>query len=355
MIDQPANTTMGAVLHGAQDLRYQSLPVGPLEPGEVRVRLGAAGICGSDQHYFRHGRMGPFVLKTPFALGHEMSGDIIEVGANVTGFALGDRLVIDPALTCGHCPSCRAGRANLCSNVEFMGSASHDPHLHGGYRDHFAVNALRCVKVPTTTPHDILAVTEPLSVAVHAVERAGPLLGRTVIITGAGTIGALIASAARAAGAARICVSDPSGFRREVALQMGATDVIDPGDTAAIDAIDRAGGGFDVGFEASGNTSAFRDVVRMLNRGARAVLVGMIPTQDCTVSFNHMTTREIDLISTFRQNGVFARAARMLVDGAVDPRPILTGTFDLADVLAAFYASFETERHLKVLLRGPAG
>lgn len=355
MNSQSITTTMGAVLYGAEDLRYQSLPVEALEPGAVRIRLGAAGICGSDQHYFRHGRMGPYVLKTPFALGHEMSGDVIEAGSDVKDLAVGDRVVIDPALTCGHCAGCRAGRANLCANVQFMGSASHDPHLHGGYRDSFTVSAVRCVKVPVETPHNILAVTEPLSVAVHAVERAGPLLGRTVLITGGGTIGSLIAATAKAAGAARICVSDPSAFRRSIALQMGATDVIDTNDRAVIDAMDAAGGEFDIGFEASGHTAAFNDVIRLVLRGGKAVLVGMIASQSCAVPFNQMTTREIDLISTFRQNGVFARSAHMLVSGAVDPLPILTGAFELADVQAAFSASFDSERHLKVLLNGPAG
>ena len=351
---QHSTTTMGAVLHGAEDLRYQSLPLEPLDPGAVRIELGAAGICGSDQHYFRHGRMGPFVLRTPFALGHEMCGDVIEVANEVKDLIPGDRVVVDPALTCGHCAGCRAGRVNLCANVKFMGSASHDPHLHGGYRDSFAVSASRCVKVPKNTSHNILAVTEPLSVAVHAVERAGPLLGRSVLITGGGTIGTLIAATAKAAGAARICISDPSEFRRGIAIKMGATDVIDTNETAVLDAMDAEGGEFDIGFEASGNASAFNDVIRVVQRGGKVVLVGMIPSQICAIPFNHMTTREIDLISTFRQNGVFTRSARMLVDGAVDPLPIITGSFDLADVETAFNASFDTERHLKVLLKGPA-
>lgn len=354
MTPDAETTIMGAVLYGANDLRYQPVPTEPIEPGTVRVLLGAAGICGSDQHYFRNGRMGPFVLKTPFALGHEMSGEVIEVGRGVSGFALGDRVVIDPALTCGKCPGCRAGRANLCTHVEFMGSASHDPHLNGGYRGSFVVDTARCIKVPTTTPYEILAFSEPLSVAVHAVERAGNLMGRDVIIAGAGTIGTLIAASAKAAGAARICVSDPSAFRRNIALKMGATEVIDPTDKDIINTIDAAGGEFDLGFEASGHPSAFVDVVRAVRRGGKVVLVGMIPTQECTVPFNHMTTREIDLVSTFRQNGVFARSAKMLVEGVVDPRPILTGIYDLADIQTAMKASFDTERHLKVLLTGPA-
>ncbi|CAN0656525.1 L-idonate 5-dehydrogenase (plasmid) [Nitratireductor aquimarinus] len=343
---------MGAMLHGPEDLRYEQVRAEPLGADELRIRLGAAGICGSDQHYFRHARMGSFMLKAPFVLGHEMSGDVIEAGPDVAGFAPGDRVVVDPALTCGSCPSCRAGRANLCHNVQFMGSASHDPHLDGGYRDSFVVKAVRCVKVPAETPHEIIALTEPLSIAVHAVERAGALLGRDVVITGGGTIGCLIAATARAAGAARICVSDPSQFRRDTALKMGATDVIDPMRREAVETLDAAGGAFDIGFEASGNAAGLNDCVRMISRGGKAVLVGMIPTMECTVPFNHMTTREIDLVSTFRQNAVFARSASMLVDGRIDPRPIVTGSYRLADLREAFAASFESERHIKVLLLG---
>lgn len=346
---------LGAVLHGPKDLRLEPVPAEPLGPRDVRVTLGAAGICGSDQHYYHNARMGNFVLKSPFALGHEMSGDISECGAEVQGLAPGDRVVIDPALTCGQCPACRSGRANLCHKVRFMGSASHDPHLDGGYRESFVVEARRCVPVPGDTPHDLLCVTEPLSVAVHAVERAGPVLGRDVVIAGAGTIGALIAAVVRAAGAARVCVSDPSAFRRETALRMGATDVMDPVAGDLVPVIDARGGAFDIAFEASGHPAAFLDMVRMTRRGGRAVLVGMIPSQSCEVPFNQMTAREIDLISTFRQNGVFERSARMLVDGMIDPGPILTARFPLADVLEAFRASFRTEQHIKVLLTGGAG
>ncbi|WP_114390758.1 alcohol dehydrogenase catalytic domain-containing protein [Notoacmeibacter marinus] len=342
----------GAVLHGPEDLRFEPVSNEPVGPGELRIKLGAAGICGSDQHYYRHARMGRFVLKSPFVLGHEMSGDVIEVGSEIAGFALGDRVVVDPALTCGTCPSCRAGRANLCYNVQFMGSASHDPHLDGGYRDSFVVNATRCVKVPRDTPHEIIAATEPLSVAVHAIERAGPLLGRDVLITGGGTIGCLTVACAAVAGAARICVSDPNEFRRETALKMGASDVIDPLKRESVNDIDASGGAFDLGFEVSGNTSAFDDCVRMVRRGGRAILVGMIPTGNCYVPFDHMTIREIDLIPTFRQNGVFERAAKMLVEGRVDPRPIVTGRYELLRVKEAFAASFHTDRHIKVLLHG---
>lgn len=344
------SSPLGAVLHGPKDLRLEPVLIEPLGPRDVRVSLGAAGICGSDQHYYHNARMGDFVLQSPFALGHEMSGDITACGEEVEGFAPGDRVVIDPALTCGHCPGCRSGRSNLCHNVKFMGSASHVPHLDGGYRESFVVSEQRCVKVPRNTPHNILCVTEPLSVAVHAVERAGPMLGRKVVIAGAGTIGTLLASVVKAAGAARVCVSDPSVFRRNRALEMGATDVMDPQVGEIVPEIDARGGAFDVAFEASGHPSAFKDIVCMTRRGGRAVLVGMIPSQSCEVPFNQLTAREIDLVSTFRQNNVFERSAQMLIDGVINPSPIITAQFSLNSVLDAFRASFRVEEHIKVLL-----
>ena len=343
---------LGAVLHGPGDLRLEPVPREPLGPRSVRLRLGAAGICGSDQHYFRHARMGRFVLQAPFVLGHEMTGDVVEVGPEVSALAPGDRVVVDPALTCGRCEACRRGRANLCRHVRFMGSASHRPHLDGGFRDEFVVEEERCIGVPPTAPHAVLALSEPLSVALHAAARAGDLLGRAVLVTGAGTIGALVAACARAAGAARICVSDPSAERRDAAMRMGATETIDPAERDRIAEWDAAGGAFDVAFEASGNVSAFEDVVRSARFGGTVVLVGMIPAVECRVPFDIMTVREIDLISTFRQNGVFARAVSMLLRGAIDPRPIVSGTYPLPEVAAAFDASFDRDRSIKILLTG---
>jgi L-idonate 5-dehydrogenase len=354
MMPPTEKSNMGAVLHGAEDLRYEPVAHEKIAPGKVRLKLGAAGICGSDQHYFRHGRMGKFVLQSPVALGHEMSGDVIEVGPGVKGLSVGDRVVVDPALVCGQCEPCRQGRANLCKRVKFMGSASHRPHLHGGMREEFVVEDSRCVAVPSNVDHELLAFSEPLSVALHATARAGDLLGRDVMIAGGGTIGSLIAACARSAGARCICVSDPSNTRRNIALKMGATETINPEERTWIDACDADGGLFDVTFEASGHPSAFEDVVRCTRAGGKAVLVGMIPTMKCQVPFNHMTIREIDLISTFRQNGVFSRAVSMLVNGQINPRPIHSGTFPLADVRAAFNASFDQKSHIKVLLKGPA-
>jgi L-idonate 5-dehydrogenase len=184
----------------------------------------------------------------------------------------------------------------------------------------------------------------------HAVQRAGALLGRRVLIAGAGTIGALIAAAAKAAGAREIVVSDLSPRRREVAHAMGATRVFDP--VAEADEMrqwDEAGGVFDLGFEATGSHKALPGIIRSIRRGGKAILVGMLPSATCELPFHHMSTREIDLVSTFRQNNVFGQAVDMLVAGAVDPLPILTSAYGLDAAHNAFEASLDREANIKVI------
>ena len=338
------------VLYGPRDVRIEERAAESVESGSVRIRMGAAGICGSDQHYYEIGRVGSFALRQPIIPGHEMCGDIVEIGQDVTALRLGDRVVVDPALTCGRCDACRRGLANLCTNVQFMGSASCYPHVAGGFRSEFVVDARRCHVAPASVAHEVLVFAEPLSIALHAVQRAGPLLGRRILIAGAGTIGTLIAAVARAAGAGEIVVSDLSAQRRDIALKMGATRAFDP--VAGADEIrdwDEAGGAFDFGFEATGSRLALPDLIRSISRGGKAILVGMIPSGDSELPFHHMSTREIDLVSTFRQNNVFRHAVDMLVNGSVDPSPILTAAFGLEAAPRAFEASLDRGVNIKVI------
>lgn len=341
------------VLYGPRDVRIEERPGEPVRAHDVRIRLGAAGICGSDQHYFESGRVGSFVIRQPLIPGHEMCGDVTEVGESVASLKVGDRVVVDPAMTCDRCDACRRGLSNLCMNVEFMGSASCYPHIPGGFRTEFVVHGSRCHATPASVGHEVLVFAEPLSIALHAAQRAGSLLGKRILVAGAGTIGALIASVARAAGAEEIIVSDLSARRRQVALSMGATRVIDPvADADHMRQWDEAGGVFDLGFEATGNRQALASIIRSVRRGGKAVLVGMLPSGDCDVPFHHMSTREIDLVSTFRQNNVFRQAVDMLVSGNVDPLPVLTSTFPLDAAHSAFEASLDREANIKVIFVG---
>ena len=163
---------LSATLFGAEDLRVVEARLPPLAPGMVRVRFGAGGICGSDMHYFRHGRTGDFVVRSPLVLGHEIAGVVEGVADVGSGLKPGDRVAVNPSRWCGHCGPCREGRENLCENIYFMGSASKTPHMQGGFASLFDARPEQCVTVSDHTPLTAAALAEPLAVCLRAVARA---------------------------------------------------------------------------------------------------------------------------------------------------------------------------------------
>ena len=220
------------ILHGKEDLRRGELPTPIAQPGQVLVHVRRVGICGSDVHYFSHGRVGNFVPKRPFALGHEFAGEVAQTGDDVSGFAIGDRVVIDPSQPCGECRHCRSRRYNLCENMRYFGSASCDPHLDGGFAEFVAVPARNCHRMPDAMTWGEAAMQEPLSVALHATQRAGNLAGTSVFVAGGGAIGQLIALAARAFGAGQVVLGDLAEFPRNFAIVQGADGEFHAGQVA---------------------------------------------------------------------------------------------------------------------------
>lgn len=174
---QVTATALSATLFGAQDLRMVEEPLKSLPPGLVRVRFGAGGICGSDMHYFRHGRTGDFVVESPLVLGHEIAGQIVEVTGDASGLTVGDRVAVNPSRWCGRCPRCGEGRPNLCENIYFMGSASKKPHMQGGFATYFDAIPAQCIKVSDDTPIAAAALSEHISVCLHGVRREGAVEG----------------------------------------------------------------------------------------------------------------------------------------------------------------------------------
>ncbi|HET9070010.1 MAG TPA: alcohol dehydrogenase catalytic domain-containing protein, partial [Amaricoccus sp.] len=162
---------LAATLHGPKDLRLDERNLDPVAPGFVRIRFAAGGICGSDMHYFSHGRIGNFIATAPLVLGHEVAGTVEAVGEGVSGPAPGDRVAVNPSRWCGHCPRCREGRRNLCENIYFMGSASKTPHMQGGFATFFDAIPEQCVPIPGSMPFEAAALCEPLAVCLHAVNR----------------------------------------------------------------------------------------------------------------------------------------------------------------------------------------
>jgi L-idonate 5-dehydrogenase len=199
---------LACTIHAKEDLRIETAATPAVGPGEVLVRLGAGGICGSDLHYYYEGRNGSFVIREPLIPGHEASGVVAAVGAGVTRVKEGDRIAVSPSHACGRCDYCRQGREQLCTSMKFLGSASLFPHVQGMFREYFVMGERQCYPVGGDVSLGELAFAEPLAVALHAINRGGDLLGKSVLITGAGTIGCLTVMAARLAGAAEVTVSD---------------------------------------------------------------------------------------------------------------------------------------------------
>lgn len=339
----------GCVLHGQKDLRLETLEEPELKAGEVRVKIAMGGICGSDLHYYFEGRVGDFAVREPFILGHEFSGDVIEVAAGVMSTRIGDRVAINPGKPCQSCPQCLRGQQHLCSNMIFFGSASRFPHVQGGFRETLVVRDYQCYPVAPETPHENIVFAEPFAVALHAVAQAGSLLGQRVLITGAGPIGCLIAVAAKRAGAAYIAITDVADQPLKIAAKIGADETVNVAKDTEIQAswqVDR--GQFDVTFEASGNSKAVETCVLSTRPGGTMVQVGMLPPGLTGVPINRLLAKEATLKTSFRFNEEFGWAVANLADGSVDLSPLATARFPMEKANEAFEAAHDRSQNMKV-------
>src|SRR5947209_17614403 len=213
-------------LHRAGDIRIEEQDVPAPGAQEVLVRMTAGGICGSDLHYFHHGGFGTVRVREPMILGHEVAGTIKALGATVSGLAIGDRVAVSPSRPCNTCDYCRKGQQNRCLNMRFYGSAMPMPHIQGAFRQRLVAEAWQCHKVADGISINEAAFAEPFAVVLHAVNGAGSLLGKRVLVTGCGPIGALAVVAARLHGAREIVATDVMAAVLEKALRLGADRVI---------------------------------------------------------------------------------------------------------------------------------
>ena len=333
-------------IHGARDLRLEADEPAPLAPHEVELRLGAAGICGSDLHYFLHGRVGAFVIREPLIPGHEASGVVTRVGDAVTRVAPGMKVAINPSHPCGRCDYCRAGRDNLCSNMRFLGSASVYPHVQGMFRERFVMGERQLTPVPEDISLGELACAEPLSIGLHGVRRAGEMMGRSVLITGGGTIGCMTVIAARLAGAARIVVCDIADRPLEMA-RTGGADATVRGD--AVDARELADIA-DISIEAAGSPAALATCLAATRRGGRIVQVGTLPGEGLHFPANSIMARELDYVGAFRAGPEFDWAVAYLRARKVDVRPLMSAQLPLDQAVEAFELAADRTRSTKVQL-----
>ena len=336
------------VYYGVRDIRREKRPRPELTRDGVIVRVARVGVCGSDIHYFMDGHVGNSVPRAPYILGHEISGDIVEVGSEVKGFAPGDRVIIEPTITCGFCVHCRRGRYNLCLHNRTLGSASATPHPDGGFADFVGVPARNCFRLPEGVTHQEGALVEPLAVGTHAVNLAGGVGGKRVLITGAGTIGQTVLANCRAMGAVKVAVTDISDFTRSFALAHGADTALNPQSlTFDQEMKDFGGDGFDIVFEASGAVGALQQGLEYARRGATIVQIGTLP-EKVTLALNNFMSKEIRLVGSFRYANVFDVDLEMISNRRFALNDLVTHVFPFDETLKAIEIAIGRNEVMKV-------
>ena len=339
-----------AIIHAPRDLRIEEFDVPPMDAGDVTVRIRTGGICGSDLHYYQHGGFGAVRLRQPMVLGHEIAGEVIAVGEEVTRVRPGDRVAVNPSHACRHCAFCLAGQPNHCTDMRFYGSAMRMPHVHGGFREVLVCSEAQAVPVPPGVELSIAAFAEPLAVCLHAARRAGPLMGQRVLVTGTGPIGALLILVARHGGAREVVATDITDAPLAIARRIGATDAINMAaqpEGLARFKVDK--GVFDVAFEASGSGAALTGAIDVVRPGGTMVQVGN-SGGTMTLPVNLLVAKELQLRGTFRFHEEFEWAVGFLASGAIDVAPLLTEVVPLAEAVRAFDLAADKNRAMKVQL-----
>jgi L-idonate 5-dehydrogenase len=346
---RPGMRCLCLVIHAPQDLRVETIEAGELVAGQVAVRVAVGGICGSDLHYFRHGGFGSVRIRRPMILGHEVAGVIEAVGADVALVRVGDRVAVNPSRPCWRCSYCLQGLPNQCLDMRFYGSAMRDPHIEGAFRDLLVCDAVQCERLDAHVPLEVAALAEPFAVALHAVARAGSLLGKRVLVSGCGPIGALCVAAARVHGAAEIVAVDVADEPLVIARAMGAGQVINGAtDPGWVERNRVAKGSFDVMFECSGSAQALAAGLETLR--PRGVVVQLGLGGDVPLPQNTVVAKELSICGSFRFHAEFALAVRLINEQRVDLRPMITGSFPLARAREAFELAGDRRRSMKVLI-----
>ncbi|GAA4495021.1 L-idonate 5-dehydrogenase [Gluconacetobacter tumulicola] len=334
--------TEALVIHAREDLRLDRVSVAEPGRGEVTVRVAWGGICSSDMHYLKHGGVGASVLRKPMILGHEISGFVERPGPGVSGLAPGAPVAIHPARPCGDCPECRRGLRHLCRETRFLGSAAFLPHTDGGFRRLMTVAASQVYPLPQDLDVRSACLGEPLSVALHAIARTGDVRGKTILVQGAGPIGALIVAGLAIAGAGAVFATDLQNFPLSIARRMGATFVIN---TASAPYLAE----HDIVFEASGAASALPTAIACTAKGGILVQVGMFPHGNVGIPLGQILARELDYRGSFRFDAEFGTALDLLAAHPWIADGLVTHRFGLTAFDEAFATSLNRHQSSKVL------
>ncbi|KAE9370771.1 sorbitol dehydrogenase-like protein [Stipitochalara longipes BDJ] len=375
---KPATVT-ASVLHGALDLRLETRSLEQPSAGELQIQIKSTGICGSDVSYYKKFANGDLCACAPLSLGHESSGVVVGIGPQVNGFAIGDKVALEVGIPCGQCGICRKGRYNLCKKMKFRSSAKSVPHFQGTLQERINHPAIWCHKIPEHVSFDAAALLEPLSVAIHSVNRAAPTPGSTALVIGAGTVGLLVAAMARQSGCTFVTIMDVDAGRVDYAISKGfathgyvvpkplhscassssifmsgtstpassdgvmtplssyssISDRLDGAKAVAADVLAVArpdmlaldedeDDGVDVTFECTGKEACMQTSLYATKPGGKVIMVGMgTPIQTVPLSAAHL--REVDILGIFRYANTYQTGIRLLAGKGPMKLPSLDG------------------------------
>lgn len=330
---------------GNKTFAVTDLPTPHAGPGELVLRNQVCGVCGTDVHIY-HGEPGSADVNPPVVLGHEYSGEVVEVGEGVTGFAVGDHVTVDPNIYCGHCAYCQNGKKQLCPSMEAIGVTR-----DGGFAQYSLIPASQAFKLEPTVPWEAAAMAEPLACCLHGIDLAGIQVGDKVCVVGGGAIGLLMVQLAKLSGASQIVLSEPNEKRRQVGLQLGANAALDPTRPDAQEAFAQVlGGGANVVIECVGNVPAVKSAFQFAGKGA-TVLLFSVPKVDATFDLPlfDVYKKELTIKGSFVNPDTHARAVALINSGKVDFGPIITHRFTL-DQLPEAIAMQMSDASIKVVV-----
>jgi len=299
---------------------------------DVLIKVKRTAICGTDIHIFKWDDWAQATIPVPMAVGHEFSGEIVDMGIEVRGFEVGDRVSAEGHITCGVCRNCRAGRRHLCMNTVGVGV-----NRPGAFAEYLSVPAFNAFKLPDAITDDMASILDPLGNATHTA-LSFDLVGEDVLITGAGPIGIMAVAIARYAGARHVVITDINDYRLDLASKMGATRAINVTNTTIDETMQDLGmvEGFDVGMEMSGNPQAFRDMLRTMHHGGKVAILG-IPPGDMAIDWNDVIFKGLILKGVYGREmfETWYKMSSMLQSG-LNMEPIITHHFDIDEFQPAF-------------------
>ncbi|KAL1319271.1 hypothetical protein HN51_071553 [Arachis hypogaea] len=345
---------MAAWILGVKDLSIQPYPLPSLGPHDVKIRIKAVGICGSDVHYYKTMRCANFIANKPMVLGHECAGIIQELGTQVQSLAVGDRVALEPGISCQTCNFCKGGRYNLCRGMKCFGSAS--THTHGSLANMVVHPANLCFKLPDNVSLEEGAMIEPLSVGVHACRRANISPDTNVLIIGAGPIGLVVSLAARAFGSPRIVMVDVDNTRLSIAKDLGADETIlvstsiQDMEKEVVQIQNAMRSKIHVSFDCVGYNKTMSTSLNVTTSGGKVCLIGLAQTE-MTVPLTPAAAREVDVIGIFRYRNTWPLCIELLRTGKIDIKPLISHRFGFSqkELEEAFETSARGGNAIKIM------